>query len=73
MKASSGEIIGNNILTTQQSQRLKELAAMIPRPKRTGPQIDINVRSDLKITKHECEDDSAILMTDGNKNTIAME
>ncbi|CAF1453611.1 unnamed protein product [Adineta ricciae] len=73
MKDSSDEIIGNNILTAQQWQPLKELAATIPRPKRTGPQIDINVTSDLKIAKHECEGDSAILMAYGNKNTIAME
>ncbi|CAF1690912.1 unnamed protein product, partial [Adineta ricciae] len=58
MKHSSDESIGNNILTAQQWQPLKELAATLPRPKRTGPQIDINVRSDLKITKHECEGDS---------------
>jgi hypothetical protein len=57
-------------LTDEQRQRLKELASKLPPSKRTGPQIDINIAKNLKITKYECEGESSIRMSYGNTNTV---
>ncbi|UJR08483.1 hypothetical protein I4U23_012750 [Adineta vaga] len=58
------------ILTDEQRQRLKELVAKFPPPKRSGPQIDTRKWQNLKVTKHECEGDSSIRMAYGNTNTV---
>ncbi|CAF0817586.1 unnamed protein product [Adineta steineri] len=58
----SGGMHDGTILTTEQSQRLQELVATIPPPKRTGPQINTDTPQNLKLTKHECEGASSLLM-----------
>jgi hypothetical protein len=60
----------SSTLTDQKRQYLKQLAAKLPPPKRTGPQIDIITLPNLKLTKHECEGESSILMACGNTNTV---
>ncbi|UJR08482.1 hypothetical protein I4U23_012749 [Adineta vaga] len=69
----STESSDGTALTDQQRQRLKELAAQLPPPKRSGPQIDPNSHQNVKITKHECEGESAVRMTYGNTNTVLTE
>jgi len=66
----SGETNDSTTLNDQQRQRLKELTAKLPPPKRTGPQIDLNTNENLKLTKHECEGESSIRMAYGNTNTV---
>ena len=66
----SQETNDGTTLTDQQRQRLKELTANIPPPKRTGPQINLNVNDNLKLSKHECEGESTIRMSVGNTNTV---
>jgi hypothetical protein len=66
----SGEINDDTILTNHQRQRLQELASNIPSPKRLGPQIDVNKDANKKITKHECEGESAVRMAYGSTNTV---
>jgi hypothetical protein len=66
----SGETNDGTILTDQQRQRLKELTANLPPPKRTGPKINLNNNETLKLTKHECEGESSIRMAYGNTNTV---
>jgi hypothetical protein len=66
----SSERTDSATLTDQQRQRLKELAAKLPPPKRTGPQINLNNNETLKLTKHECEGESSIRMACGNTNTV---
>jgi len=63
----SGESNDNPTLT---DQRLKELKSKLPPPKRTGPQINLNMNDNPKLSKHECEGESLIRMTFGNTNTI---
>ncbi|CAF0923787.1 unnamed protein product [Adineta steineri] len=65
----SGDADDGSTLTNEQKERLQELAAQIPRPERSGPEIDTSTRN-LKITKHECEGESSIRMTNGNTNTV---
>jgi hypothetical protein len=63
----SGESNDNPTLT---DQRLKELQSKLPPPKRTGPQINLNMNDNFKLSKHECEGESSIRMTFGNTNAI---
>jgi hypothetical protein len=77
MSIEKGEIThlssGTNdslILNDQQHKRLNELASKIPLPKRTGPEIDVNINLNKQITKHECEGESTIRMTYGTTNTV---
>ncbi|CAF1083216.1 unnamed protein product [Adineta steineri] len=69
----SGGIHDGTILTTEQCQRLKELVATIPPPKRTGPEISTDTPQNLKLTKYECEGVSSLLMVYGNTNTVQMD
>ncbi|UJR17878.1 hypothetical protein I4U23_004777 [Adineta vaga] len=69
----SGEINDSSTFTNEQCQRLKELTATIPPPKRSRPQIDTTISHNLKLTKHECEGESTILMTYGNLNKVEMD
>jgi hypothetical protein len=63
----SGESNDNPVLT---DQRLKELKSTLPSPKRTGPQINLNMNTTPKLAKYECEGESSIRMALGNTNTI---
>ncbi|CAF1107640.1 unnamed protein product [Rotaria sordida] len=66
----SGETTDSKILTDQQRQRLKELAAKLPPPKQIGPHIASIDTQNLKLIKHECEGESLIRMACGNTNTV---
>jgi hypothetical protein len=66
----SGETNDDNILTDQQRERLEELASKIPPPKRLGPEIDVDKDANKKLTKHECEGESAVRMAYGSTNTV---
>ncbi|CAF1060169.1 unnamed protein product [Adineta ricciae] len=69
----SGESGDGSTLTNQQRQRIKELAAKLPPPIRTGPQIACSAPQTLKLTKHECEGDSLVRMANGNTNAVLPE
>lgn len=62
--------IDANALTKEQVERLKELTANIPPPKRSGPEFDLNEHTNKTITKHECQGDSIIRMACGSTNTV---
>jgi hypothetical protein len=62
--------VNDDILTDQRRKRLKELASLIPPPKRTGPEIDVNTDVKKKITKYECEGESLVRMAYGSTNTV---
>ncbi|CAF0941746.1 unnamed protein product [Adineta steineri] len=65
----AGDTNDGKTLTDKQKERLKELAAQIPPPKRTGPEIKI-IPQNLKITKHECEGESSVRMAYGNTTSV---
>lgn len=66
----SGGTFDENSLTEEQLQRLKELAASIPSPKHSGPDLDLNEHLEKTISKYECQGDSSIRMAYGSTNTV---
>lgn len=66
----SGEKNDGTGLTEQQRQRWKELTSKLPSAKRTGPQINQNINENLKLSRYECEGESAIRMAYGNTNVV---
>ena len=76
MRIEQGEVtrlsgdVNDGKLNDQQRQRLKELVSKLPPIKRTGPQINLNMNEIPKLSKYECEGESAIRMTYGNANII---
>ena len=66
----SGEKNGGTGLTEQQRQRWKELTSKLPPAKRTGPQINLNINENLKLSRYECDGESSIRMAYGNTNVV---
>lgn len=76
MKIEQGEItrlsgsVNDGKLTDQQRELFKELTAKLPSVKRTGPQINPQINEMPKLSKYECEGESAIRMAYGNADMI---
>ena len=66
----SGEKSDGVSLSDRQLQRWKELTSKLPPPKRTGPQINLNLNETPKLSKYECEGESSIRMAYGNTNVV---